>query len=758
VRPVRLELEGFRSYRKAQLLEFPERGLLAITGPTGSGKSSLLEAMVFALFGCPSAGGRSNKELIAQGCDDLRVSFEFELGGRRLVARRSIARRGAGHFELREGELLRAQDGASLSREIESLLGLDREQFQKSVLLPQGAFHELLTSRAKERGELLKRLLHLDAYEPLEARLQGVLARARQVVERAEGLRLRLPEHPQLRLAQCQQDLQECLQRRRQRGKGELRRWLELRARWAASARQRMAAEIEDLRSALALDLQPSDSPDCRQELDQLGAELAAVELCLQGLEARCQQARHQWQLWCEYGQRQQRLAGLQVDAEGLRGEAARLELLLQVARSRAQQALARQLANARSAGDPCPVCQSPWSPPEALSAPADTLDWDLREQEELLLQLGACRSRLDAVEAQIVELQSRATALPADDPAPLEQECQQLQSRRQHLEARRWALHQEQQRAQNERHRQRLEQEQQLAVLERTWQNEFVEPERAALDLRPRCLEILGLPADCSDEVLERTAHQEAYDSAPCDNADGLPSWSELEQQLGRAEQRLEEARDQLAEVERLERSLTPARAQLERLQRLSRLLSYQRNKGLALTFPQWLLAQRQGELLGLASDLLEQLSCGQFRLGCESDDVSTLQVLHLPSGRSRPVGTLSGGETFLASLALAVALSELAGRSGGRMEALFLDEGFGTLSQEHLDRALQALEMLARGRLIGLISHVPLVAERVETCWLVGRGVDGSRVSRAPSRLRQLVEPAPAALDPRQHPLFTL
>lgn len=757
MRPVRLELEGFRSYRKAQALEFPQRGLLAITGPTGSGKSSLLEAMVFALFGCPSGGGRSNKDLIAQGCEDLRVSLEFEVRGRRLVARRSIARRGSGHFELREGELLRAQDGPSLNREIESLLGLDREQFQKSVLLPQGAFHELLTSRAKERGELLKRLLHLDAYEPLEARLQGALTRARQVVERAEGLRLRLPEHPQQRLAQCQQELQDCLQRRRQRGKGEMLRWLQLRARLGAGAGQRLADEIEELRRVRAR--------VSGQELDPFGAELVALEGELAGvqahqseLEVRCQQARHQWQLWCDYRHSQQRLASLQVDAEGLRAEAARLELLLQVARSRTQQVLARHLASGRLAGDPCPVCQSPWSAQQPLSAPADNLDWGLREQEELLLQLGACRSRLAGVEAEIVELQGRPMALPADDPAPLEQEQQELQSRLQRLEAQRWSIHQEQQRAQTELQRQRLEHEQQLAALERIWREEVAEPERAARELRPRCLEILGLATDCSDEELERIASLEAGDGASWEGADELPGWSELDQQLGRAEQRLEEARHQLAEVERLEQSLGPARAQLERLQRLSRLLSYQRNKGLALTFPQWLLVQRQGELLGLASDLLEQLSCGQFRLGCESDDVSALQVLHLPSGRSRPVATLSGGETFLASLALAVALSELAGRSGGRVEALFLDEGFGTLSQEHLDRALQALEMLARGRLIGLISHVPLVAERVDTCWLVARGVDGSRVTRAPSRLRRLVEPAPAEPDPRHHPLFTL
>jgi exonuclease SbcC len=99
--------------------------------------------------------------------------------------------------------------------------------------------------------------------------------------------------------------------------------------------------------------------------------------------------------------------------------------------------------------------------------------------------------------------------------------------------------------------------------------------------------------------------------------------------------------------------------------------------------------------------------------------------------SGQSRKPETLSGGETFLASLALALALSELVGRKGGRLEAFFLDEGFGSLSPDCLDRALDALENLAgSGRLIGVISHVSAVAERLERALQVSRTPQGSQV----------------------------
>ncbi|MCW5872218.1 MAG: hypothetical protein KIS61_33510, partial [Candidatus Eremiobacteraeota bacterium] len=112
----------------------------------------------------------------------------------------------------------------------------------------------------------------------------------------------------------------------------------------------------------------------------------------------------------------------------------------------------------------------------------------------------------------------------------------------------------------------------------------------------------------------------------------------------------------------------------------------------------------------------------------------------------------------TFLASLSLAVALAELVGRRGGQLQALFLDEGFGTLSAECLDRALSALEQLAaQGRLIGIISHVPLVAERVEHVWWVRKSPSGSEIVKADESLRkELVAQELASFDPRLHPLF--
>lgn len=94
---------------------------------------------------------------------------------------------------------------------------------------------------------------------------------------------------------------------------------------------------------------------------------------------------------------------------------------------------------------------------------------------------------------------------------------------------------------------------------------------------------------------------------------------------------------------------------------------------------------------------------------------------------GQRRPMASLSGGESFLASLALALGLSDLAGKSV-RIESLFIDEGFGTLDPETLDIALDALEGLRQGnKSIGVISHVGLLKERISTQIVVHKSASG-------------------------------
>ena len=132
--------------------------------------------------------------------------------------------------------------------------------------------------------------------------------------------------------------------------------------------------------------------------------------------------------------------------------------------------------------------------------------------------------------------------------------------------------------------------------------------------------------------------------------------------------------------------------------------------------------------QLIGLANLHLEVLS-PRYRLIAASGDELDLRIVDLyQAGVDRPMESLSGGESFLASLALALGLSELASRHHP-IDSLFIDEGFGTLDSETLEIALSALENLrSQGKTIGLISHVDLLKERIATQVRVIRGAGGT------------------------------
>jgi DNA repair protein SbcC/Rad50 len=139
---------------------------------------------------------------------------------------------------------------------------------------------------------------------------------------------------------------------------------------------------------------------------------------------------------------------------------------------------------------------------------------------------------------------------------------------------------------------------------------------------------------------------------------------------------------------------------------------------------FPAYLTELRTRSLLGVGSTLLDELSTG--RLGFAEN----FRIVNRRSGIARSPKTLSGGETFQASLALSLALVELHSRSSTHIESLFLDEGFGTLDTAALDSALSVLRThVGNNRLLAVISHLHPVAETVDdVLWVEKRALGSS------------------------------
>jgi exonuclease SbcC len=148
---------------------------------------------------------------------------------------------------------------------------------------------------------------------------------------------------------------------------------------------------------------------------------------------------------------------------------------------------------------------------------------------------------------------------------------------------------------------------------------------------------------------------------------------------------------------------------------------------------FLAWILEESMNQLAGQASIELLRISDDRYSLVADAGNFDVVD--HNNADERRSVATLSGGETFLASLSLALALAaglrELASTGASRLDAVFIDEGFGALDPETLGVVVDALERLQQGdRMVGVITHVPDLAERIPMGLLVEKSGPSSRI----------------------------
>src|SRR5712691_7080793 len=188
MRPLRLLLDGFGSYRKLAEADLHDVDFFALVGPTGSGKSTLIDGLCFALYGTVPRWGKENviADALAPAANACRVCLVFEAAGKRYAAVRALTRDKKGQVHTKEARLELLDPavpsdapiadllGASIEQiaegpdlvtyRVESLLGLSYRHFTQSVLLPQGRFSEFLHAKAADRQDLLVELLAFGVY------------------------------------------------------------------------------------------------------------------------------------------------------------------------------------------------------------------------------------------------------------------------------------------------------------------------------------------------------------------------------------------------------------------------------------------------------------------------------------------------------------------------------------------------------------------------------------------------------------------
>jgi exonuclease SbcC len=151
------------------------------------------------------------------------------------------------------------------------------------------------------------------------------------------------------------------------------------------------------------------------------------------------------------------------------------------------------------------------------------------------------------------------------------------------------------------------------------------------------------------------------------------------------------------------------------------------------------WILSSYLEEITTFASRRLERISEQRYTLGLKEDTSLgrgnkglDLEIYDSYTGKTRPCNTLSGGETFMASISLALAISDVVqSRNGGiQLDSLFIDEGFGSLDGETLEQALSILDEVRGSRCVGIISHVGNLQTRISSQIIVEKGSTGSKI----------------------------
>ena len=211
MRPVLLDMEGFAAFRSATRVDFQGADFFVLVGPTGSGKSTVIDAVTFALYGTVPRWQDRRKVSLALAPTAVRgtVRLVLDVGGARYQVARELRRSGGanpqvhiknarlerlldptGLGDVGEPTELLAADSAVNDR-VTALLGLRFEHFCKCVSLPQGAFAEFLHAKPSDRHQILIDLLGLRVYEAIARRAREEASTQRQLVtllaEQLEG-------------------------------------------------------------------------------------------------------------------------------------------------------------------------------------------------------------------------------------------------------------------------------------------------------------------------------------------------------------------------------------------------------------------------------------------------------------------------------------------------------------------------------------------------------------------------------------------
>nr|WP_295972112.1 AAA family ATPase [uncultured Bacillus sp.] len=209
MKPLKITMTAFGPYKHSEVIDFSElkeNRLFVISGHTGAGKTTIFDAICFALYGSASGEDRSDMKGMRSdfAADDVHtaVELEFELRGRHYRIKRQLGHVKKGnktatgeHYEFyekvdgREIPCVDRQIVSEINKKAEELIGLTKEQFSQIVMLPQGEFRKLLTSQTENKEEILRKIFKTERYTEISARLKEKKKAAEDEFKRVQEAR-----------------------------------------------------------------------------------------------------------------------------------------------------------------------------------------------------------------------------------------------------------------------------------------------------------------------------------------------------------------------------------------------------------------------------------------------------------------------------------------------------------------------------------------------------------------------------------------
>jgi exonuclease SbcC len=819
-------MAGFTVFRDETTVDFTDADYFALVGPTGSGKSTVLDGICFALYGMvPRWGGsRGIGNALAPSATEARVRLVFESAGSRYVATRVVRRDGRGNVKTAGAGLQLMPPGFDVTRldtgmSLEDLgdvlagtpaemdgaiveaVGLPYEQFTSCVILPQGQFADFLHAKPATRQQILVNLLGLHVYEEVQAKaatratkaeaqlatldqlLAGLIDADDEAVEAAEA---RLTAMRELTLAVEQAVPQLSAVRDREAELAAIRDTIA--GELAALARVRMPAGSAKLAQAVAAARAGAAEAakgvrTAEEHEEKVRGELAAAGdagslglLLDRHLELDRLTGQAEW-FAGEVSVAEVEYKDAVAAADLARAAHTGAEMLLEQARAEYAEAQTLDRAAALrahlTAGHDCPVCAQPVTevPPmpegsavqiaertgKAARAAADVASTAFKQRDavarELERGLDRKRAQLEQHRSRLNEVRAALTESPGVEA--LRRRLDELTTLQRKLDHAGAAVR-EAREAQRSAHAAVSAAEEQQRTAWRSFDAlrdavaRFSPPPADRDDLAAAWSALVEWARESSRQreqaraeaaAAVEAAHAQTQQvraavlalftdagvAAPSGGADAdlIRAAAVAAERAGAAWQRLVDRREQA-------REFAEQRAGLLRDGRTAKALAGHLR---ANNFERWLLEEALDLLVDGASRILRELTGGQYDLMHDKGEFFVID--HHDAGLRRGVRTLSGGETFQASLALALALSEqLAGMSttAASLESIVLDEGFGTLDAATLDVVAATLENLAaRGdRMVGVVTHVNALADRVPVRFEVHKDARTAHVER--------------------------